>query len=441
MADPFVTWKVDSKDKGRRYNTLQVHAGQQPDSATKSRAVPIYATAPTVEVFERRAAALEGGSAAVATASGQSAVFQTILNLAGSGDNIISSVNLYGGSYSMFKTLLPRLGIEARWATSEKPEEIAGLIDEKTKMVFVETIGNPRFDNTFGACGAFCRVIDHGADIVVHSATKWMGGHGTTVGGVIIDSGRFDWRQSAARFPHLVEKSGPLNFAYWEAFGNCAFAVALRINVVMEVGSVLGPFAAQQLLLGLETLSLRCERIGSNTLKIARFLESDPRIGWVNYPGLERNEYHELAKKYLTGGFGGVLSFGVKGGTRATEILIDRLRIISNMTNVDDSKTMMTHPWGSTHIIMSEKDRVGAGITEDLLRLSVGTEDVEDLIHDFDQALASPDLPLENVINERSQVAIPVSNEGMSVQGTALIDNRSIYFGRKAQVESVNWDR
>ncbi|KAM5478034.1 Homocysteine/cysteine synthase [Microsporum canis] len=392
---------------------------------------------PTVEVFERRAAALEGGSAAVATASGQSAVFQTILNLAGSGDNIISSVNLYGGSYSMFKTLLPRLGIEVRWATSEKPEEITGLIDEKTKMVFVETIGNPRcsvpdlrrisdiahlqgvplvVDNTFGACGAFCQVIDHGADIVVHSATKWMGGHGTTVGGVIIDSGRFNWGQSATLFPHLAEKSGPLNFAYYEAFGNCAFAVALRINVVMEVGSVLGPFAAQQLLLGLETLSLRCERIGSNTLKIARFLESDPRIGWVNYPGLERNEYHELAKKYLTGGFGGVLSFGVKGGTRATEILID---------HVDDSKTMMTHPWGSTHVIMSEKDRVGAGITEDLLRLSVGTEDVEDLIHDFDQALASPDLPLENVINEHSQVAIPVSNEGMSVQGTALIDNRS----------------
>jgi O-acetylhomoserine/O-acetylserine sulfhydrylase len=242
----------------------------------------------------------------VATASGQSAVFQTILALAGSGDNIISSVNLYGGSYSLFKTLLPRLGIEVRWASSDKPEEIAGYIDEKTKMVFVETIGNPRcsvpdlrgianvahlqgvpfvVDNTFGACGAFCRSIDHGADIVVHSATKWIGGHGTTVGGVIIDSGRFDWGQSPARFPHLIEESGPLNFSYWKAFGNCAFAVALRINVVMEVGSVLGPFAAQQLLLGLETLSLRCERIGSNALKVARFLESDSRVSWVNYPG------------------------------------------------------------------------------------------------------------------------------------------------------------
>ncbi|KAJ5237240.1 hypothetical protein N7489_007331, partial [Penicillium chrysogenum] len=418
MADPFATWKVDSTDKGRKFGTLQVHAGHKPDSATKSRAVPIYATAPTVEVFERRAAALEGGTAAVATASGQSAVFQTIIALAGSGDNIISSRNLYGGSYSMFKTLLPRLGIKVRWASSDKPEEIAGYIDEKTKMVFVETIGNPRcsvpdlqgiadvahrqgvpfvVDNTFGACGAFCRATDHGADIVVHSATKWIGGHGTSVGGVIIDSGQFDWGQSAARFPQLIEESGPLNFSYWRTFGNCAFAMALRINVVMEVGSVLGPFAAQQLLLGLETLNLRYEKIGSNALKIARFLESDPRVAWVNYPGLENSEYYGLAKRYLVGGFGGVISFGVAGGARTSDILIDRLRIISNMTNVGDSKTMITHPWSSTHVIMSEEDRIGAGITEEMFRLSVGTEDVEDLIHDFDQALASPDPPTKNV--------------------------------------------
>lgn len=257
-------------------------------------------------MFEKRTAALEGGSAAVACASGQSAVFQTILNLASTGDNIVSSINLYGGSFSLFKTLLPRLGITVKWAPSEKPEEFASLIDEKTKMVFVETIGNPRcsvpdlrgiadvaqahgvpfvVDNTFGGCGYFCRAIDHGADIVVHSATKWIGGHGTTVGGVIIDAGTFDWGKASARFPHLTEETGPMKFSYWNAFGNTAFAMALRINVVMEVGSIMNPFAAQQLLLGVETLSLRCERIGSNTLAVAQYLDAHPRISWVNYPG------------------------------------------------------------------------------------------------------------------------------------------------------------
>ncbi|KAH8660705.1 Cys/Met metabolism PLP-dependent enzyme-domain-containing protein [Tricladium varicosporioides] len=456
MSDPFTPYKVTSGDTGRKYNTLQVHAGHKPDSQTRSRAVPIYATAsyvftdsehakrvcsnqeagyvysrisnPTVEVFEKRAAALEGGSAAVACASGQSAVFQSILNLAGSGDNIVASINLYGGTYSLFKTLLPRLGITVKWAANDSPTEVAELIDLKTKMVFVETIGNPRgsvpdlqaianvahregvpfiVDNTFGACGAFCRVIDHGADIVVHSATKWMGGHGTTVGGVVIDSGRFDWGANSDRFPHLTEETGPMKFSYWKIFGKTAFAMALRINVVMEVGSVLNPFAAQQLLLGMETLSLRCERIASNTLALARYLESHPRISWVNYPGLETNKYYALAKKYLTGGFGGVLSFGIKGGAKASDVVVNKFQVVSNMTNVGDSKTMATHPWSSTHVIMSVEDRIQAGITEDLIRLSVGTEDIEDLTIDLCQALAA--IPQEYLMVESKETVLHVS--------------------------------
>jgi O-acetylhomoserine/O-acetylserine sulfhydrylase len=362
-----------------------------------------------VEVFEKRCAALEGGSAAVACASGQSALFQTIVMLANSGDNIISSINLYGGSYSLFKTLLPRLGITVRWAPTESPEEIASLIDERTKMVYVETIGNPRcsvpdlrgisdvahaqgvpfvVDNTFGACGAFCRVLDHGADLVVHSATKWMGGHGTTVGGVVIDGGRFDWGASASKYPHLTDPDGPMGFSYWKEFGPIAFAFALRINVVMEVGSVLNPFAAQQLLIGLETLSLRCDRIASNTLAVARFLDAHDRVSWVNYPGLENDTYHAFGRKYLTGGYGGVLAFGIRGGSEASNTVINSIKLVSHMTNVGDSKTMATHPWSSTHVIMSEDERLRAGVTPDLIRFSVGTEDVQDLIEDLAQALA-----------------------------------------------------
>lgn len=282
---------------------------------------------PTVEVLEKRVAALEGGVAAVATASGQSAIFQTVLCLTHSGDNIVASVNLYGGTYSMFKTLLPRMGISVRWVSDDNPESYRALIDDRTKMVLVETVGNPRIsvpdlraiadiahenlvplvvsltithfvagtftdsfilqvDNTFGAGGYWCPVIEHGADIAVHSATKWLGGHGTTVGGVIVDSGRFDWVKAASRFPHLNAVSdGPLDFSYATAFGNIAFAVALRIEVVMEVGSVMNPFAAQQILLGIETLSLRCDRIASNALQIAEFLFEHPKIAWICYPG------------------------------------------------------------------------------------------------------------------------------------------------------------
>ncbi|KAI1818681.1 O-acetylhomoserine/O-acetylserine sulfhydrylase [Poronia punctata] len=444
-SDPFAPYKVNANPSAHQFNTLQVHAGHKPDKQTRARAVPIYATAsyvfddsdharrvctneeagyvysrisnPTVEVFEKRCAALEGGSAAVATGSGQGAVFQTIILLAQTGDNIIASRNLYGGSYSCLKTLLPRLGIQVRWLDAgDHPENVARLIDERTKLVFVETIGNPRctipnlrgiadvaheagiplvVDNTFGACGYFCRVKDFGANIIVHSATKWIGGHGTTVGGVVVDAGNFDWAAYPDRFPHIGKPSGDvMGFCYAKAFGNAAFAMALRIDVVMESGGVLNPFAAQQLILGLETLSLRCERIANNSLRLARYLESHERIAWVLYPGLPSNgENHERAKTVLKSGFGGVLSVGIVGGNEASKYVIDNFKLISNMTNVGDSKTMATHPWSSTHVIMSEADRIGAGVTEDLIRISIGTECIEDIERDFDQALQS--IPLE----------------------------------------------
>lgn len=268
---------------------------------------PAHSSQPTVEVLEKRIAALEGGTAAVACASGQSAVFQTVLCLTHCGDNIVTSTNLYGGSYSMFKTVLPRMGIEVRWVRDDDFASYEALIDERTKMVFVETVGNPRIsipdlqgiadvahaagvpfvvDNTFGAGGFWCPVIEHGADIVVHSATKWLGGHGTTIGGAVVDSGRFEWAKALKKFPHLgTAGNDDERFSYATAFGNFAFAMALRIQVVFEVGSILSPLAAQQILIGVETLSLRCDRIAANALKIAQFLESHSHVAWISYPG------------------------------------------------------------------------------------------------------------------------------------------------------------
>ncbi|KAL5041784.1 hypothetical protein BDW71DRAFT_217426 [Aspergillus fruticulosus] len=436
MSDPFAPFKVDvAIESQRAFSTRQIHSGAKPDPTTKARAVPIYATAsyvftdseharrvcsneeagyvysrisnPTVEVLEKRVAALEGGSAAVACASGQAAVFQTVLSLAHTGDNVVSSTNVYGGTYSLFKSVLPRIGITVKWIHDDDPDSYRRLIDDRTKLIFVETVGNPRVsipditaianiahehglplvvDNTFGAGGFWCPVIEHGVDIVIHSATKWLGGHGTTVGGVIVDSGRFDWTASD-RFPHLTKKSdGPMDFSYASAFGNCAFALALRIEVIMEVGGVMNPFAAHQILLGIETLSLRCERIASNALQIAQFLSDHPLVNWVSYPGLPGDKYHARAIKYLRRGFGGVLAFGVKGGNVGSCAFVDALKLVSYMTNVGDCKTMATHPWSSTHSIMSEQDRLDAGVTEDLIRLSVGTEAIEDIIDDLSGA-------------------------------------------------------
>ena len=327
--------------------------------STEERANP---SQPTVDVFEKRMAALEGGVAALAASSGQSAQFIAINTLAHAGDNIVSTSNLYGGTYNQFKVLLPRLGITTKFVDGDKAADIAAAIDDKTKAVFVETIGNPRYnvpdlaaiakvahekgvpllvDNTFGAGGYFVRPIDHGADIVVHSATKWIGGHGTTIGGVIVDSGKFDWGKHSQRFPQFVEPSpGYHGLNFWETFGPIAFIIRARVEILRDLGAAMNPFAAQQLLLGVETLSLRAERHAQNALALARYLEKSPYVSWVSYPGLENHPSHELAKKYLKRGCGGVLSFGVKGGGAAGSQVVDGFKLISNLANVGDAKTL-----------------------------------------------------------------------------------------------------
>ncbi|PKX96716.1 O-acetylhomoserine aminocarboxypropyltransferase/cysteine synthase family protein [Aspergillus novofumigatus IBT 16806] len=418
------------------FETLQLHAGHEPDGATNSRAVPIYATSsytfndsahgarlfglkefgniysrignPTVDVFEKRIAALEGGVAAVAASSGQAAQFMAIAALAHAGDNIVATSNLYGGTYNQLKVFLPRLGITTKFVQGDKPEDIAAAIDGRTKAVYVETIGNPRYnvpdfeaiakvahekgvpfvvDNTFGAGGYFFRPIDHGADIVVHSATKWIGGHGTTIGGVVVDSGKFDWGKHADRFPQFTEPSeGYHGLKFWETFGSIAFAIRVRVEILRDLGSALNPFAAQQLLLGLETLSLRAERHASNSIALATWLQKNEHVSWVSYPGLESHSSHEIAKRYLKRGFGGVLSFGVKGGAVAGAQVVDNFKLISNLANVGDSKTLAIHPWSTTHEQLTEQERLDSGVTEDAIRISVGTEHIDDIIADFEQS-------------------------------------------------------
>jgi len=370
-----------SDDHVQRFETLQIHAGQEPDPATKARAVPIYQTTsytfndsahgarlfglkefgniysrimnPTVDVLEKRIAALEGGIAAVAASSGQSAQFMTIVALAHAGDNIVSTSNLYGGTYNQFKVMLPRLGIETKFLTSEKPEDFEKAIDDKTKAVYVETIGNPRYnvpdfeaiakvcrakgvplvvDNTFGAGGYFCQPLKHGADIVVHSTTKWIGGHGTSIGGMIVDSGKFDWKANAKRFPQFNDPApGYHGLKFVDTFGPLAFIIRIRVEVLRDLGSCMSPFNAQQFILGVETLSLRCERHAENALKLAKWLEKHPNVAWVSYPGLESHPHHQLAKKYLPRGFGGVMSIGIKGGADAGAQVVDGFKMISNL--------------------------------------------------------------------------------------------------------------
>lgn len=370
-----------SDEAAQRFETLQIHAGQAPDPATKSRAVPVYQTTsftfddsahgarlfglkefgniysrimnPTVDVFEKRVAALEGGVAAVATSSGQAAQFLAISALAHAGDNIVSTSNLYGGTYNQFKVFFPRLGINTKFVNGEDPKDIAAAIDDKTKAVYVETIGNPRYnvpdfeaiakvahekgvplvvDNTFGAGGYFAQPFKHGADIIVHSATKWIGGHGTSIGGVVVDSGKFDWAANAKRFPQFNDPSpGYHGLKFVDTFGALAFIIRVRVEILRDVGACLAPFNAQQFILGLETLSLRGERHAQNALKLAKWLETRPEVAWVSYPGLESHPSHQLAKKYLPRGFGGVLSFGVKGGAEAGSQVVDGFKLISNL--------------------------------------------------------------------------------------------------------------
>lgn len=423
-----------------RFETLQVHAGQEPAPGTNARAVPIYQTTsyvfddtehgarlfalqefgniytrimnPTTDVFEKRIAALEGGVAALATASGQAAQFLAISTIAQAGDNIVSTSFLYGGTYNQFKVSLPRLGINVKFVEGDRPESFRQAIDDRTKALYVETIGNPQFnipdfaaladiahengiplivDNTFGAGGYLARPIEYGADIVVESATKWIGGHGTSIGGVIVDSGKFDWGNG--KFPLFTEPSPgyhDLNFQEvfgpGGTFGNIAFIIRARVEGLRDFGPCLSPFNAFLLLQGLETLSLRVDRHVSNALELARWLEQQEQVLWVNYPGLPNHPYHERAKKYLRHGFGGVLNFGIKGGLVTGKAFINHVKLASHLANVGDAKTLVIHPASTTHQQLSDDEQLSAGVTSDLVRVSVGIEHIDDIKEDFAQA-------------------------------------------------------
>lgn len=425
-----------------RFETLQIHAGQEVDPTTQSRAVPIYQTTsynfkdadhganlfalkefgniytrimnPTTDVFEKRIAALEGGAAALAVGSGQAAQFLAITNIAQAGDNIVSTSFLYGGTYNQFKVSFKRLGIEVRFADGDRVSSFEPLIDEKTKAIYLETIGNPGFnipdfeaiarlaerhglplivDNTFGAGGYLFRPIDHGAAVVVASATKWIGGHGTSIGGVIVDSGKFNWGNG--KFPQFTEPSeGYHGLKFWDVFGeggpfgNIAFIIRARVEGLRDFGPALSPFNSFLLLQGLETLSLRVQRHVDNALELARWLEKHEAVESVNYPGLSSSPYHALAKRYLRNGFGGVLSFQIKGGYENARKFVNSLKLVSHLANVGDAKTLIIHPASTTHQQLTAEEQRASGVTPTLLRVSVGIEHIEDIKSDFQAAFS-----------------------------------------------------
>ncbi|WP_339880298.1 O-acetylhomoserine aminocarboxypropyltransferase/cysteine synthase [uncultured Algoriphagus sp.] len=428
--------------KNLHFDTLQVHAGQEPDPATNSRAVPIYQTTsyvfnsaehganlfglkefgniytrimnPTTDVFEKRIAALEGGVAAVATSSGQAAQFLALNNIMEAGDNFVSTTFLYGGTYNQFKVAFKRIGIEARFAKGNDAEAFEELIDAKTKAIYLETIGNPEFnipdfealaalakkhdlplvvDNTFGAGGYLFKPLAHGANIVTSSATKWIGGHGTSIGGIIVDGGNYNWGNGKYKqFSEPSEGYHGLNF--WEVFGennplglpNIAFAIRARVEGLRDFGPAISPFNSFLLLQGIETLSLRVQKTVDNALALAQWLESHPLVQKVNYPGLPSSPYHSLAKKYLTNGFGGVLSFELKGEKEQASNLINNLELISHLANVGDAKTLIIQPSATTHQQLSEEEQIAAGVTPTQLRISCGLEHIEDIKADLQQA-------------------------------------------------------
>ena len=420
-----------------RAETLALHAGQKPDPATNARAVPIYATTsyvfndaahaarlfgleefgniytrimnPTTGVFEERVAALEGGVAALGVASGQAAETLAILNIAGTGDNIVSSSSLYGGTYNLFAYTLPKLGITTRFVDGSNPASFAPAIDARTKAVYLETIGNPRLDihdiraiadvahahgiplivdNTFAPL--LTQPIAHGADIVIHSATKWIGGHGTAIGGVVVDGGKFDWAASPRFKSEFVDPDPSYHgISYTKAFGPLAFILKLRVQGLRDLGPALSPFNAFLFLQGLETLPLRIQRHSENALAVAQWLEKQPEVTWVSYPGLASHPSHGLAKRYLSGGFGGIVTFGVKGGVEAGRRLIDNVKVFSLLANVGDAKSLIIHPASTTHSQLAPEDQLSTGVTPDLIRLSVGLEHVDDIIADLTQALAA----------------------------------------------------
>lgn len=424
------------------FDTLQLHAGQELDEQHRPRAVPIYATTsfgfqdsahgarlfsleeagyaytrlgnPTNDVFEQRIAQLEGGIGALSVSSGQAAQFTALTALAGPGDNIVSSSYLYGGSYNQLKVTLKRYGIESKFVDGDDVEGFAKLIDVNTKAIYFESIGNPKYnvpdfdaivtlahangipvvvDNTFGAAGYLVRPFDHGVDIIVHSATKWIGGHGTTLGGLVVDSGRFPFADYPEKFPQFSEPSEGYHGLVFNSLGPAAFLTFIRVQILRDVGPALNPFAAFLLLQGTETLSLRVDRHSYNALKFAQYLEASPYVGWVSYLGLPSHENHERAKKYLTSteNYGGMLSFGVKSleGVETTVNVVDNLKLATNLANVGDSKTVVISPWYTTHQQLSDEEKISAGVTQDLIRVSVGTEFIDDIIADFEQALKS----------------------------------------------------
>lgn len=426
-------------DSERQYlpETLAIHAGQQVDPTTNSRAVPIYQTTsyvfndtdhaanlfalkefgniytrimnPTTDVFEKRIAALEGAPAALAVASGQAAITFSILNIAEVGDEIVSASSLYGGTYNLFSNTLPKLGIKVKFVDPSNPENFRGAITDKTKAIYAESIGNPKgdildieavaaiahengipliIDNTFPS-PYLLRPIEHGADIVVHSATKFIGGHGTTIGGVIVDSGKFDWAASG-KFPGLTKPDPSYNgVVYTEAVGPIAYIIKARVQLLRDLGASLSPNSSFLLLQGLETLHLRLERHSSNALKVAQFLESHESVEWVSYAGLESHPSYKLAQKYLPKGQGAILSFGIKGGIESGKKLIHSVKLFSHLANVGDSKSLIIHPASTTHAQLNEQEQVSAGVSPGLIRLSVGTEAIEDIIYDLEQAIAS----------------------------------------------------
>ncbi|MBL7814785.1 MAG: O-acetylhomoserine aminocarboxypropyltransferase/cysteine synthase [Saprospiraceae bacterium] len=424
------------------FETLQLHAGQAPDPTTNSRAVPLYQTTsyvfnssehgaklfglqefgniytrimnPTTDVFEKRIAALEGGVAALAVASGQAAQFIALNNILGVGDNFVTTANLYGGTYNQFKVQFKRLGVEARFTAGENPSDYEALIDENTKAIYVETIGNPSFsvpdfegiaavaqkhdlplivDNTFGAGGYLFRPLEHGAHIVVESATKWIGGHGTSIGGVIVDGGNYNWGNG--KFPQFSEPSEGYHglvfsdvFGVNGPFGNIQFIIRARVEGLRDWGPALSPFNAFMLIQGLETLSLRVERTVQNAQAVAEWLEAHPQVAKVNYPGLKSSPNHATASKYLKRGFGGVLSFELKGSKEAATQLVDSLQLISHLANVGDAKTLIIQPSATTHQQLSDAEQLASGVTPNLLRISVGIEHIDDIKADLEQAIA-----------------------------------------------------
>ena len=425
-----------------KFETLQLHAGQQIDPTTKARAVPIYQTSsygfdnsehaanlfglrafgniytrimnPTSDVFEQRMAALEGGVAALAVGSGQAAQFLALNNILQAGDNFVSTSFLYGGTYNQFKVAFKRLGIDARFAEGDTDAAFEKLIDKNTKAIYLETIGNPKLnipdfdalaamckkhdlplvvDNTFGAGGYLFQPIKHGANVVVHSATKWIGGHGTSIGGVIVDGGNYNWGNG--KYPQFTEPSeGYHGMKFWEIFGegnplglpNISFIIRTRVEGLRDFGPALSPFNSFLFLQGLETLSLRVERHSSNAMALATWLESHPSVEFVWYPGLKSSQYHDLAKKYLKNGFGGILQFGINGGLENGKKFIDSLQLISHLANVGDAKSLAIHPASTTHEQLSDTERAASGVLPNLIRISVGIEHIDDIKADFQQA-------------------------------------------------------